>query len=150
MANERTLVLCKPDAVQRGFMGQIIARFERKGLKVAGLKMLRIDEGLAARHYQEHVEKPFYPHLRDFITSSPVLAMAIEGDNAVEVVRSLMGTTNPQKAQPGTIRGDFGINLTKNLVHGSDSPESAQRELALFFTDHELYEYDLTISPWLS
>ena len=84
------------------------------------------------------------------MTSSPVLAMAIEGDNAVEVVRALMGTTNPQKAQPGTIRGDFGINLTKNLVHGSDSPESAQRELTLFFTDHELYEYDLTISPWLS
>lgn len=149
MANERTLVLCKPDAVQRGFVGQIISRFERKGLKIAGMKMLHIDEDLAARHYQEHVEKPFYPYLREFITSSPVLAMVIEGDNAVEVVRTLAGVTNPQKAAPGTIRGDFGINLTKNLVHGSDSLASAEREIGLFFDERELHNYEMTIKEWL-
>ena len=149
MANERTLVLCKPDAVQRGFVGQIISRFERKGLKIAGMKMLRVDGALANRHYQEHVEKAFYPSLRDFITSSPVIALAIEGDNAVEVVRTLLGTTNPQKAAPGTIRGDFGINLTKNLVHGSDSLASAEREIGLFFDESELHDYEMTIKEWL-
>jgi len=149
MANERTLVLCKPDAVQRGRVGQIISRFENKGLKIAGMKMLHVDEALAARHYQEHVEKPFYPMLRDFITSSPVIALAIEGDNAVDVVRTLMGTTNPQKAAPGTIRGDFGINLTKNLAHGSDSPVSAEREIGLFFDESELHDYEMTIKDWL-
>jgi len=149
MANERTLVLCKPDAVQRGRVGQIISRFENKGLKIAGMKMLHVDEALAARHYQEHVEKPFYPMLRDFITSSPVIALAIEGDNAVDVVRTLMGTTNPQKAVPGTIRGDFGINLTKNLAHGSDSPASAEREIGLFFDESELHDYEMTIKDWL-
>jgi nucleoside-diphosphate kinase len=149
MANERTLVLCKPDAVQRGRVGQIISRFENKGLKIAGMKMLHVDEALAARHYQEHVEKPFYPMLRDFITSSPVIALAIEGDNAVDVVRTLMGTTNPQKAEPGTIRGDFGINLTKNLAHGSDSPVSAEREIGLFFDESELHDYEMTIKDWL-
>ena len=149
MANERTLVLCKPDAVQRGRVGQIISRFENKGLKIAGMKMLHVDEALAARHYQEHVEKSFYPMLRDFITSSPVIALAIEGDNAVDVVRTLMGTTNPQKAAPGTIRGDFGINLTKNLAHGSDSPASAEREIGLFFDESELHDYEMTIKDWL-
>ena len=149
MANERTLVLCKPDAMQRGRVGQIISRFEDKGLKIAGMKMLRVDEALANRHYQEHVEKAFYPHLRGFITSSPVIALAIEGDNAVEVVRTLIGVTNPQEAAPGTIRGDFGINLTKNLVHGSDSPASAEREIGLFFDASELYDYEMTIKEWL-
>ena len=149
MANERTLVLCKPDAVQRGRVGQIISRFEDKGLKIAGMKMLRVDEALANRHYQEHVEKAFYPHLREFITSSPVIALAIEGDNAVEVVRTLIGVTNPQEAAPGTIRGDFGINLTKNLVHGSDSPVSAEREISLFFREGELYDYEMKIKEWL-
>ena len=149
MANERTLVLCKPDAVQRGLVGQIISRFESKGFKIAGMKMLHVDDALAARHYQEHVEKAFYPHLREFITSSPVIALAIEGDNAVEVVRTLMGTTNPQKAASGTIRGDFGINLTKNLVHGSDSPASAEREIGLFFDASELHDYEMTTKEWL-
>lgn len=149
MANERTLVLCKPDAVQRGYVGQIISRFERKGLTIAGMKMLQVNEALASRHYQEHVEKAFYPALRDFITSSPVIALAIEGDNAVEVVRALMGTTNPQNAAPGTIRGDFGINLTKNLVHGSDSLASAEREIALFFSERELHDYAMTVKEWL-
>ncbi len=149
MANERTLVLCKPDAVQRGWVGQIVSRFERKGLKIAGMKMLHVDEALANRHYQEHLEKAFYPQLRDFITSSPVIALVIEGDNAVEIVRTLMGTTNPQNAAPGTIRGDFGINLTKNLVHGSDLPASAEREIGLFFDESELHDYEMTISEWL-
>lgn len=149
MANERTLVLCKPDAVQRGCVGRIVSRFERKGLKIAGMKMLHVDEALANRHYQEHLEKAFYPQLRDFITSSPVIALVIEGDNAVEVVRVLMGTTNPQNAAPGTIRGDFGIDLTKNLVHGSDSPVSAEREIGLFFDESELHDYEMTVKDWL-
>lgn len=148
MAIQRTLVLCKPDAVQRGFVGRIISRFEEKGLKIAGLKMLQIDEALAARHYAEHLEKPFYPELLAFITASPVVALAVEGDNAVEVVRNLMGVTNPQKAGSGTIRGDFGLNLTMNLVHGSDSLASAQRELALFFEPDELYNYKMTMGVW--
>ncbi|MEW5825655.1 MAG: nucleoside-diphosphate kinase [Candidatus Bipolaricaulota bacterium] len=145
---QRTLVLCKPDAVQRGLIGRIISRFEEKGLKIAGLKMLQIDEALAARHYAEHLEKPFYPELLAFITSSPVVALAVEGDNAVEVVRNLMGVTNPQKAGSGTIRGDFGLNLTMNLVHGSDSLASAQRELALFFEPCELHGYPMTLGVW--
>ena len=145
----RTFVMIKPDAVRRGLIGEIISRFENKGLKIAGMKMLHVDEALAARHYQEHVEKPFYPMLRNFITSSPVVALAIEGDNAVDVVRTLMGTTNPQKADPGTIRGDFAINLTKNLAHGSDSPASAEREIGLFFDESELHDYEMTIKDWL-
>ena len=149
MANERTLVLCKPDAMQRGCVGQIVSRFERKGLKIVGMRMLRVDETLANRHYQEHVEKAFYPQLLCFITSSPIIALAIEGDNAVEIVRTLMGTTNPQNAAPGTIRGDFGIDLTKNLVHGSDSPASAEREIGLFFDKSELHDYEMTVKEWL-
>ncbi len=149
MSNQRTLVLCKPDAVQRGLVGRIVARFERKGLKIAGLKMLAVDEKLASRHYAEHLEKAFYPELRDFITSSPVIAMAIEGENAVEVVRDLMGVTNPQDAASGTIRGDFGLNLTKNLVHGSDSLASAEREVSLFFESDELFDYELTMREWM-
>ncbi|MDD4903303.1 MAG: nucleoside-diphosphate kinase [Candidatus Bipolaricaulis sp.] len=148
MANQRTLVLCKPDAVQRGLVGRILSRFEEKGLKIAGLKMLQVDEALAGRHYAEHLEKPFYPELLAFITASPVVALAIEGDNAVEVVRNLMGVTNPQKAGSGTIRGDFGLNLTMNLVHGSDSLASAQRELALFFEPEELFGYAMTLGVW--
>ena len=148
MSNQRTLVLCKPDAVQRGLVGRIIARFEDKGLKIAGMKLIRVDDELAAKHYAEHLEKPFYPDLRGFVTSSPLVAMAVEGENAVEVVRGLMGVTNPQIAAPGTIRGDFGLNLTKNLVHGSDALASAEREIALFFSEEELHDYDLTMSVW--
>jgi nucleoside-diphosphate kinase len=148
MAIQRTLVLCKPDAVQRGFVGRIVSRFEEKGLKIAGLKMLQVDEELAGRHYAEHLEKLFYPELLAFITASPVVALAVEGENAVEVVRNLMGVTNPQKAGSGTIRGDFGLNLTMNLVHGSDSLASAQRELALFFEPEELHGYKMTMGVW--
>jgi len=149
MSVERTLVLCKPDAVQRGLVGRIIARFEEKGLKIVGMKMVSVDEPLAHRHYQEHVEKPFFSELVSFITSSPVVAMAIEGENAVEVVRKLMGVTNPQQAVAGTIRGDYGLNLTKNLVHGSDSLASAERELALFFSSEELQSYTLDLDNWM-
>ncbi len=149
MSIQRTLVLCKPDAVQRGLVGRIVSRFEDKGLKIVGMKMLTVGEALAHEHYQEHAEKPFFAELVSFITSSPIVALAIEGDNAVEVVRGLMGATNPQNAAPGTIRGDFGLNLTKNLVHGSDSVASATRELALFFTDDELHDYDLTMGAWM-
>ncbi|MEA3239367.1 MAG: nucleoside-diphosphate kinase [Candidatus Bipolaricaulota bacterium] len=145
---QRTLVLCKPDAVQRGLLGRIISRFEDKGFKVAGLKMMQVDEALARTHYKEHVEKEFFSELLSFITSSPIVAMAIEGENAVEVVRVLMGVTNPQMAMPGTIRGDFGLNLTKNIVHGSDSAASAERELALFFSPEELHDYSLSSEKW--
>lgn len=145
MSVQRTLVLCKPDAVQRGLVGRIISRFEEKGLKIVGMKMLLVDQEFAGRHYQEHAQKQFFSELVSFITSSPIVAMAIEGENAVEVVRGLMGVTNPQNAAPGTIRGDFGLNLTKNLVHGSDSLATAERELALFFSPEELYDYALTL-----
>jgi len=148
MGVQRTLVLCKPDAVQRGLVGRIVERFERKGLKIAGLKMLRVTDELAERHYAEHVAKPFYGELRAFITSSPIVAMAIEGENAVEVVRNLMGVTNPQQAALGTIRGDFGLNLTMNLVHGSDSLASAEREVALFFEPEELFDFEMTMKAW--
>jgi len=148
MPIQRTLVLCKPDSVQRGLVGRIVSRFEDKGLKIVGMKLMRVDEELAGKHYAEHLQKPFYPELRDFITSSPIVAMAVEGKNAVEVVRTLMGVTNPQTAAPGTIRGDFGIELTKNLVHGSDSLASAEREIALFFAPDELYDYDLSVGIW--
>jgi nucleoside-diphosphate kinase len=149
MSTERTLVLCKPDAVQRGLVGRVISRLEEKGVKIVGLKMMEVDEALARRHYQEHVQKPFFSDLVSFITSSPVVALAVEGENAVEVVRSLMGATNPQKAAPGTIRGDFGLSLTKNLVHGSDSLASAERELALFFSAEEICDYPLAVGPWV-
>ena len=149
MTVQRTLVLCKPDAVQRGLVGTIVSRLEIKGLKIAGMKMLSVSDELAREHYKEHVDKPFFPELLEFITSSPVVAMAIEGKNAVAVVRSVMGETDPQKAASGTIRGDFGMNLTKNLVHGSDSPSSAERELAIFFSEKEINDYCLSLGPWM-
>ena len=149
MNTERTLVLCKPDTVQRQLVGRVISRLEEKGLKVVGLKMLRVDEDLARQQYQEHVEKIFFSDLVSFITASPVVAIVAEGNNAVEVVRRLIGATNPQDAAAGTIRGDFGLNLTKNMVHGSDSLGSAKRELALFFSQEELQDYPLELEAWL-
>jgi nucleoside-diphosphate kinase len=132
---ERTLVLAKPDAVRRGLVGEIVARIERKGLKLVAGRLFTIDEQLAGEHYAEHREKPFFGDLVEFITSGPVMALAVEGHEAVSVVRTLMGPTNPVEAPPGTIRGDFGLEITNNLVHGSDSPESAKRELRLFFPE---------------
>jgi nucleoside-diphosphate kinase len=132
---ERTLVLVKPDAVERGLVGEIVSRIESKGLRLLEGRFFTISKDLAERHYAEHLEKPFFPDLLAFITSGPVMALCVEGPEAVKVVRTLMGPTNPIDAPPGTIRGDLGIELTKNLVHGSDSPESAARELSLFFPD---------------
>jgi nucleoside-diphosphate kinase len=138
MAMERTLILIKPDGVKRGLAGEIIGRFERKGLRVRGLKMLRFTDELADRHYAEHVSKGFYPELKAFITSGPVVAIAIEGDEAVGLCRTMMGATKFTDAAPGTIRGDYAFSFTENLVHGSDSPESAKREIGIFFRDDEL------------
>jgi nucleoside-diphosphate kinase len=135
MADQRTLVLVKPDGVKRGLAGEVVSRIERKGLRLVAGRLFVIDRELAGRHYAEHTEKPFFGELVSFITSGPVLALAVEGHEAVSVVRTLMGPTDPAKAPPGTIRGDFGLEITFNLVHGSDSEESAARELGLFFPD---------------
>lgn len=131
--DDRTLVLCKPDAVERRLVGEIVARLERKGLRVVALEMRTLDEATAKQHYAEHDGKPFFGDLVGFITRGPLVAMVVEGPEAWKVVRTLMGATNPRDAAPGTIRGDFAIELTENLVHGSDGPESAAREIALFF-----------------
>lgn len=133
MAVEHTYVMVKPDGVARGLVGEVISRFERKGLTLEKMRMLTITEELAGRHYAEHTEKPFFGELVDFITSGPVVAMEWSGENAVVVSRTLMGITNPVDAAPGTIRGDFGLVITNNIVHGSDSIESAKRELGIFF-----------------
>ena len=135
MAVERTLVLIKPDAMQRGLAGEILARFERRGLVVRDGRLVQVDRELAERHYAEHVEKPFFGELVEFITSAPTLALALEGVSAISVVRTTMGATNPTDAAPGTIRGDLALAMPDNLVHGSDSPESAERELQLWFGD---------------
>jgi nucleoside-diphosphate kinase len=125
--------MVKPDGVERGLVGEVVSRFERKGLRLEKMRMLHIDEDLARRHYGEHVEKPFFPELLEFITRGPVVAMEWSGEEAISVARTLMGATNPREAGPGTIRGDFCTIVTENLVHGSDSPDSAERELSLFF-----------------
>jgi nucleoside-diphosphate kinase len=133
VATERTFVMIKPDGVERRLVGEVIHRLERKNLTLRKMRMLTIDEDLARRHYAEHIEKPFFPDLLAFITRGPVVAMEWEGDEAVSVARTLMGATDPKKAAPGTIRGDFGIIMTENIVHGSDSTDSAARELGIFF-----------------
>ena len=135
MAAERTLVLVKPDGVSRGLGGEILARFERRGLALRGARLLAISTDLAARHYAEHEGKPFYDDLVAFITSGPTLALALEGESAISVVRTMMGATNPLDSAPGTIRGDYALELSENVVHGSDSAGSAERELGLFFPD---------------
>jgi nucleoside-diphosphate kinase len=146
---ETTLIFLKPDAVQRGLMGSIISRFEQKGLTFVGMKLMSVSEDLAKKHYAEHEGKPFFDGLIQFVTSSPVLVLAIRGVNAIAVCRTLIGATNGQKAEPGTIRGDFGMSGGVNLVHGSDSPESAERELALWFDKSELCEVDKTLNRWV-
>lgn len=149
MATERTLVLVKPDGVQRGLIGAVLGRLEQRGLKLIGLKLLQMDDALARRHYAEHVDKPFFPGLRDFITSGPLVAAVFEGGNAVQLTRNAMGATHPLDAAPGSIRGDFGVDLGRNVIHGSDSPESGQREAALFFEPHELLEWTRDTEPWI-
>jgi nucleoside-diphosphate kinase len=135
MAVERTLVLIKPDAVQRGLAGDILARFERRGLQIRDARLIQVDRDRAERHYAEHADKPFFGELVEFITSAPTLALALEGEGAIATVRRTMGATNPADSEPGSIRGDLALSMPDNLVHGSDSPESAERELQLWFGD---------------
>ena len=146
---ERTLVLAKPDAVQRGLAGTIIARLEARGLNIVAIKLIQIDRPMAERHYEAHIGKPFFEGLVRFITSSPVVATVLEGNRAIDIVRQTMVETDPAKATPGTIRGDFALDIGRNLVHGSDSPEAAQREIALFFDQAELLSYDRSLDPWI-
>ena len=150
MASERTLVLVKPDGVQRGLIGEVIGRIERRGLRLCALKLVQIDEATAARHYAEHVGKPFYESLMRFITSGPVVAMVWEGPGAVALVRSSMGATDPAKAAPGTIRGDLAISIGNNVVHGSDSPERGEVEIGVFFRDDELVDWESALGGWTS
>ena len=149
MATERTLILIKPDAIQRRLAGRILTRLEERGLRIVGLKMLQITQALSRRHYAEHVNKPFYPLLEEFITSGPVLALVAEGPQAVSVVRAMMGPTNGRDAAPGTIRGDYGLSRQMNLMHGSDGPEAAAREIEIYFRPDELLDYDTTLGGWV-
>src|SRR5438552_9208907 len=145
---ERTLVLLKPDCVERRLMGRIIGRFEEKGLNIIGLKMLRVTPDLAKRHYAEHVSKPFYPGLEKFITASPILALVVEGLEVIRVVREMLGATSGLKAAAGTIRGDYSSSRQMNLVHASDGPEAAQREINLYFKPEEILPYDPALIEW--
>ena len=146
---ERTLVLVKPDAMQRGLAGEVLGRLERRGLKLVALRLLQIDRGLASRHYAEHVGKPFYEGLVSFITSSPVVAAVFEGENAVALVRQTMGATDPAKSPTGSIRGDLGIDMGRNVVHGSDSPQSAEREIALYFEPKDIVSWTRDVDRWI-
>lgn len=145
---ERTLVLIKPDGVQRLLVGRVLTRFEDRGLKLVGLKLVHVDRALAERHYAVHREKPFFGGLVDFITSSPLVAVALDGPNAIAVVRAMVGATRPHEAAPGTIRGDFALETAQNLIHASDGPETATAELALWFSAGELVDYEREIDRW--
>ncbi len=146
---ERTFLMVKPDGVQRGLIGNVISRIESKGLKIVGMKLMHISQELASEHYGEHKGRPFYDGLIDFITSAPVTAMVLEGDDAVDIVRTMIGVTDPRKAAPGTVRGDLALFMGKNIVHGSDSLESAEREINLFFGKDELYSYQIAAEAHL-
>ena len=146
---ERTLIIIKPDAVQRGLAGEIIGRFERRGLRIAAMKMIWIDEPLAQEHYAVHQGKPFYEGLISYITSSPVVVMVLEGNDAIEIARRTMGATAPANAAPGTIRADFGLEIGRNLVHGSDGPQTAKREVALFFDEEEILNWKRDVDRWI-
>ena len=146
---ERTLIILKPDALQRGLAGEIISRLERRGLRIVSLKMMRIGKPLAARHYAEHKAKSFYQGLIDYITSGPVVVAVLEGTKAIEVVRNTMGKTNPAEAAPGTIRGDLALEMGRNLIHGSDGKASAKREIELFFGKEGLRSWQRTVDPWI-
>jgi nucleoside-diphosphate kinase len=148
MATERSLILVKPDGVQRKLVGRLITRIEDKGLQIVGLKMLQVTPELSKQHYAEHVEKPFYPMLEEFITSAPVVAICVEGPEAISVMRTLMGPTNGREAAPGTIRGDFGASRQMNLMHGSDGPEAAEKEISVYFKPEELVSYESTLGGW--
>lgn len=146
---EKTFLMVKPDGVQRNLIGEIVKRFESKGFKLAGAKLMIISEDLAQNHYGEHKERPFFGELVDFITSGPVFAMVWEGENVIKTARDMMGKTNPLEAASGTIRGDYGMTVGKNVIHGSDSPESAEREIGLFFNEDEIVSYTKQDSAWI-
>ncbi len=146
---ERTFLMIKPDGVQRNLVGEIIQRFEAKGFTLVGLKMMQVSSELAEKHYAVHKERPFFPSLVDFITSSPVVAMVWEGDGVIASARKIIGATNPLNAEPGTIRGDFGISVGRNLIHGSDGPDTAKDEVSLWFSDAELANWTPAITPWV-
>lgn len=146
---ERSLVLIKPDAIQRGLAGEIISRIERRGLKILATKMLQVDRALAQRHYAIHEGKFFFDDLVSFITSSPVIAIVFQGKNGIEIIRQTMGETDPAKAKPGTIRGDFGVDISHNVIHGSDSLETALKEIDLFFSPKEIFDYRRDIDKWI-
>ncbi|HEY4442548.1 MAG TPA: nucleoside-diphosphate kinase [Candidatus Elarobacter sp.] len=150
MAVERTLILAKADAVVRGLVGEILARFERRGYTILGLKLMQVTTEQAKRHYAEHDGKPFFAGLVDYITATPIVAMVIEGEDAIEACRTTIGATNPIKAAPGTIRGDYGQTIGRNLVHGSDSPDSAAREVPIFFRDDELFPRAHALASWIA
>ncbi|MCF6095342.1 nucleoside-diphosphate kinase [Microaerobacter geothermalis] len=146
---EKTFIMVKPDGVQRNLIGEIISRFEKKGFQLVGGKLMQVSRELAEKHYAEHKEKPFFGELVDFITSGPVFAMVWQGNNVISVARQMMGKTNPADAAPGTIRGDYGVSVGMNIIHGSDGPESAEREIALWFNETEIASYDKTINKWI-
>ena len=149
MTTEQTLVLVKPDGVQRGLAGKIISRLESTGLKIVGMKLMQISDELAATHYGEHKGKPFYEGLVGFITSSPVIAICLDGPDAISTTRKIMGATNPADSAPGTIRGDYGVDMGRNLIHGSANEDDAVREVSLFFSDAELLSYKRATEPWI-
>ncbi|KLV23139.1 nucleoside-diphosphate kinase [Bacillus altitudinis] len=146
---DKTFLMVKPDGVERQLIGEIVSRFEKKGLQLVGAKLMSIPKEVAETHYGEHKEKPFFGELVDFITSGSVFAMVWQGEQVVDVTRQIIGKTNPKEALPGTIRGDYGLTVGKNIIHGSDSPESAEREINLFFKQEELTNWDQTISSWI-
>ncbi|AMM89390.1 nucleoside diphosphate kinase [Bacillus pumilus] len=146
---DKTFLMVKPDGMERQLIGEIVSRFEKKGLQLVGAKLMSIPKEVAETHYGEHKEKPFFGELVDFITSGPVFAMVWQGEQVVDVTRQIIGKTNPKEALPGTIRGDYGLTVGKNIIHGSDSPESAEREINLFFKQEELTNWDQTISSWI-
>lgn len=146
---EKTFLMVKPDGVQRQLIGEIVSRFERKGFQLVGAKLMAVSEDLAGEHYAEHKERPFFGELVEFITSGPVFAMVWQGENVIATARHMMGATNPKDAAPGTIRGDFGLTVGKNVIHGSDSTASAEREISLFFKEEELVDYDKLINNWI-
>jgi nucleoside-diphosphate kinase len=146
---EKTFLMVKPDGVQRNLIGEIVSRFEKKGFQLVGAKLMQIPTELAEEHYSEHKERPFFGELVDFITSGPVFAMVWQGENVIATARAMMGSTNPKDAQPGTIRGDFGVTVGKNVIHGSDSPASAEREINLFFKPEELVAYSKDSDKWI-
>jgi nucleoside-diphosphate kinase len=150
MEKQRTLVIIKPDGVQRGFIGEIISRFEKKGLKIIAMKLISVSKNLAEKHYEIHKDKPFFQLTVQYITSSPVVAMILEGNNVINIVRNMMGKTNPQDAAIGTIRGDFGQFIGRNIIHGSDSPDTAEFEINLWFKPEEISNYKRVDEAWLT